>query len=80
MCEKAVAIRESRSSSLLPCSNQQTLNINICILAVVTCEALLLYSAVGNVVVRSSPTICVMWKLSEAISVTNQAKPHVRSH
>ena len=39
--------------------------------AVVTCEAFLLYSAVGNVVVRSSPTIRAMRKLSKAISITD---------
>ena len=44
---------------------------NTCISAVVTCEAFLLYSDVGNVVVRSSPTICDTRKLSEAVSVTD---------
>ena len=53
--------------SLLSCSNQRTAKINTRISAVVTCEA----GAVGNIVVHSSPTICAMWKLSEAISVTD---------
>ena len=57
--------------SLLPCSNQQTAKINTCISAAVTCEAFLLYSAVGNIVVRSSPTIRATRKLSEAVSVTD---------
>ena len=39
------------SWSLLPYSNQQRAKINTCILAVVTREAFLLYSAVGNVVI-----------------------------
>ena len=57
--------------SLLPFSNQQTEKINTCISAVVTCDAFLLYSAVGNVVVCSSLTICATQKLSEAVSVTD---------
>ena len=38
---------------------------------VVTCEAFLLYSALGNVVVRSIPTIRDTRNLSEAVSVTD---------
>ena len=57
--------------SLLPCSNQQTAKINTRISAVVTCEAFLLYSAVCNVVVRSSPTTRATRKLPEAVSVTD---------
>ena len=60
--------------SLLPCSNQQKAKINTRISALVTCEAFLLYSAVGNVVVHSSLTIHATWKLSEAISVTTPAR------
>ena len=42
---------------------------SILVSAVVTCEAFLLYSDIGNVVVRSTPTIRDMRKLSEAVSV-----------
>ena len=35
------------------------------------CKALLLYSAVSNVVVRSSLTICATWKLPGAVSITD---------
>ena len=58
---------------MLPCSNQQTAKLNTHNLAAVTYEALLLYSAVGNVVVCKSPTIHAMQKLSEAASVINLA-------
>ena len=57
--------------SLLPCSNEQKAKISTHISAVVTCEAFLLYSDVGNIVVCSSPTICDTRKLSEAVSVTD---------
>ena len=53
--------------SLLSCSNQQTVIINTRISAFVACEAFLLYSAVGNVVVCSGPTIRATRKLSETI-------------
>ena len=59
--------------SLLLCSNQQATKINARISTVVACEAFLLYSAVGNVVVRSSPTIRATQKLSEAVSITDPA-------
>ena len=60
--------------SLLSCSNQLTAKINTRISAVVTCEAFLLYSVVGNIVVSSSPTIHAMQKLSEAVSITDPVR------
>ena len=50
------------------------MKINTRILAVVTYETILLYSALGNVVVRSSPTIRATRKLSEAGSVTDPVR------
>ena len=57
--------------SLLPGSNQQTAKISTRISAVVTCEAFLLYSDVGNIVVRLSPPIRSKQKLLEAVSITD---------
>ena len=60
--------------SLLSCSNQLTAKINTRISAVVTCEAFLLYSVVGNIVVSSSSTIHAMQKLSQAVNITDPVR------